>query len=97
MTCILYQVIVFLHYFWAGTLHAVAVFVILWLLYGPVSLIGMTVLLMLIPMQAAMGKLFTRLRCLNTIYNKLTLQYSPERVYIIHILCYVIVGSQLLR
>ncbi|KAM4699820.1 ATP-binding cassette sub-family C member 4 [Discoglossus pictus] len=56
------QVTIFLHFLWAGPLQAVAVTVLLWMEIGPSCLAGMAVLIILMPLQTCLGKLFTSLR-----------------------------------
>ncbi|XP_077339167.1 ATP-binding cassette sub-family C member 4 isoform X4 [Lithobates pipiens] len=56
------QVTIFLHFLWAGPLQAIAVTVLLWLEIGPSCLAGMAVLIILMPLQTCLGKLFTSLR-----------------------------------
>ncbi|XP_069495246.1 ATP-binding cassette sub-family C member 4 isoform X2 [Ambystoma mexicanum] len=56
------QVTVFLHFLWAGPLQAVAVTVLLWMEIGPSCMAGMAVLIILMPLQTWLGKLFTSLR-----------------------------------
>ncbi|PIO39546.1 hypothetical protein AB205_0075530, partial [Aquarana catesbeiana] len=59
---IILQVTIFLHFLWAGPLQAIAVTVLLWLEIGPSCLAGMAVLIILMPLQTCLGKLFTSLR-----------------------------------
>ena len=56
------QAPLFLHYLWIGPLQAVAVLALLWYKIGPSSLAGFGVLLILIPVQGSMGRLFSKLR-----------------------------------
>ncbi|XP_040192032.1 multidrug resistance-associated protein 4 [Rana temporaria] len=56
------QVTIFLHFLWAGPLQAIAVTVLLWLEIGPSCMAGMAVLIILMPLQTCLGKLFTSLR-----------------------------------
>ncbi|XP_050391108.1 ATP-binding cassette sub-family C member 4 [Patella vulgata] len=56
------QAAIFLHFLWVGPLQAIAVLTILWYIMGPSVLAGFTVLLLLVPAQGWMGKLFSRLR-----------------------------------
>ncbi|XP_077867141.1 ATP-binding cassette sub-family C member 4-like [Saccoglossus kowalevskii] len=53
---------IFLHYLWVGPLQTIAVMVLLWKNIGPSCFAGFGVLLIMIPCQAYMGKLFSRLR-----------------------------------
>ncbi|GFS18845.1 multidrug resistance-associated protein 4 [Elysia marginata] len=56
------QAVIFLHFLWVGPLQALAVLIILWNELGPSVLAGFVVLLLLIPVQGFMGKLFSKLR-----------------------------------
>ncbi|KAH9505170.1 Multidrug resistance-associated protein 4 [Bulinus truncatus] len=56
------QAVVFLHFLWVGPMQAIAVLIILWHELGPSVLAGFFVLLLLIPVQGFMGKLFSKLR-----------------------------------
>uniref|UniRef100_A0A8C6VHL5 Multidrug resistance-associated protein 4 n=1 Tax=Naja naja TaxID=35670 RepID=A0A8C6VHL5_NAJNA len=56
------QVTIFLHFLWAGPLQAIAVTVLLWLEIGPSCLAGMAVLIILLPLQTCIGRLFSALR-----------------------------------
>ncbi|XP_056411570.1 ATP-binding cassette sub-family C member 4 isoform X4 [Hyla sarda] len=56
------QVTIFLHFLWAAPLQAIAVTVLLWIEIGPSCLAGMAVLIILMPLQTLLGKLFTSLR-----------------------------------
>ncbi|NXS87197.1 MRP4 protein, partial [Erpornis zantholeuca] len=56
------QVTIFLHFLWAGPLQAVAVTVLLWMKIGPSCLAGMAVLIILLPVQTCIGRLFSSLR-----------------------------------
>uniref|UniRef100_A0A670YJU0 ATP binding cassette subfamily C member 4 (PEL blood group) n=1 Tax=Pseudonaja textilis TaxID=8673 RepID=A0A670YJU0_PSETE len=56
------QVTIFLHFLWAGPLQAIAVTVLLWLEIGPSCLAGMAVLIILLPLQTCIGRLFSSLR-----------------------------------
>uniref|UniRef100_A0A8C3W6N7 Multidrug resistance-associated protein 4 n=1 Tax=Catagonus wagneri TaxID=51154 RepID=A0A8C3W6N7_9CETA len=56
------QVTVFLHFLWAGPLQAVAVTALLWMEVGISCLAGMAVLIILLPLQSCLGKLFSSLR-----------------------------------
>nr|XP_020038729.1 multidrug resistance-associated protein 4 isoform X3 [Castor canadensis] len=56
------QVTIFLHFLWAGPLQAVAVTVLLWMEIGISCLAGMAVLIILLPLQSCIGKLFSSLR-----------------------------------
>ncbi|XP_014106731.1 PREDICTED: multidrug resistance-associated protein 4 isoform X2 [Pseudopodoces humilis] len=56
------KVTIFLHFLWAGPLQAVAVTVLLWTQIGPSCLAGMAVLIILLPVQTCIGRLFSSLR-----------------------------------
>uniref|UniRef100_A0A803VJK9 ATP binding cassette subfamily C member 4 (PEL blood group) n=1 Tax=Ficedula albicollis TaxID=59894 RepID=A0A803VJK9_FICAL len=56
------QVTIFLHFLWAGPLQAIAVTVLLWVKIGPSCLAGMAVLIILLPVQTCIGRLFSSLR-----------------------------------
>ncbi|XP_026524765.1 multidrug resistance-associated protein 4 [Notechis scutatus] len=56
------QVTIFLHFLWAGPVQAIAVTVLLWLEIGPSCLAGMAVLIILLPLQTCIGRLFSALR-----------------------------------
>ncbi|NXL82491.1 MRP4 protein, partial [Leptocoma aspasia] len=56
------QVTIFLHFLWVGPLQAVAVTVLLWREIGPSCLAGMAVLIILLPVQTCIGRLFSSLR-----------------------------------
>uniref|UniRef100_A0A8C0FHW5 Multidrug resistance-associated protein 4 n=1 Tax=Bubo bubo TaxID=30461 RepID=A0A8C0FHW5_BUBBB len=56
------QVTIFLHFLWAGPIQAVAVTVLLWIEIGPSCLAGMAVLIILLPVQTCIGRLFSSLR-----------------------------------
>ncbi|CAL8268154.1 unnamed protein product [Lota lota] len=56
------EVTLFLHFLWLGPLQATAAMLLLLYLIGPSSLAGMTVLVVLIPVQTVFGRLFSTLR-----------------------------------
>ncbi|XP_061486083.1 ATP-binding cassette sub-family C member 4 isoform X2 [Rhineura floridana] len=56
------QVTIFLHFFWAAPLQAIVVTVLLWLEIGSSCLAGMAVLIILLPLQTCIGRLFSSLR-----------------------------------
>ncbi|KAL3847450.1 hypothetical protein ACJMK2_018356 [Sinanodonta woodiana] len=56
------QAVVFLHFLWIGPLEGIAVLAILWRELGPSTLAGFSVLLLLVPIQGWMGKLFSKFR-----------------------------------
>lgn len=53
---------IFLHFLWVGPLEAIAVLAILWKELGASTLAGFAVLLLLVPIQGWMGKLFSKFR-----------------------------------
>ncbi|XP_055867950.1 ATP-binding cassette sub-family C member 4-like isoform X5 [Biomphalaria glabrata] len=63
------QAVVFLHFLWVGPVQAIAVLIILWHELGPSVLAGFFVLLLLIPVQGFMGKLFSKLRHKTAIHT----------------------------
>ncbi|XP_028627445.1 multidrug resistance-associated protein 4 [Grammomys surdaster] len=56
------QVTIFLHFLWAGPLQAIAVTILLWVEIGISCLAGLAVLVILLPLQSCIGKLFSSLR-----------------------------------
>ncbi|XP_045666907.1 ATP-binding cassette sub-family C member 4 isoform X1 [Ursus americanus] len=56
------QVTIFLHFLWAGPLQAIAVTALLWMEIGISCLAGITVLIILLPLQSCLGKLFSSFR-----------------------------------
>ncbi|XP_066477246.1 ATP-binding cassette sub-family C member 4 [Tiliqua scincoides] len=56
------QVTIFLHFLWAGPLQAIAVTALLWYEIGPSCLAGMAILIILLPLQTCIGRLFSSLR-----------------------------------
>ncbi|XP_064615830.1 ATP-binding cassette sub-family C member 4-like, partial [Liolophura sinensis] len=67
------QACLFLHFLWVGPLQAIAVLIILWHELGPACLAGFGVLLLLIPVQGWMGRMFSKLR-------QKTAKFTDERV-----------------
>ncbi|XP_076435453.1 ATP-binding cassette sub-family C member 4-like isoform X2 [Babylonia areolata] len=63
------QAVLFLHFLWIGPLQCIAVLVILWQELGPSVLAGFAVLLLLMPVQGSMGKLFSKLRRKTAIHT----------------------------
>ncbi|XP_071159454.1 ATP-binding cassette sub-family C member 4-like isoform X3 [Mytilus edulis] len=53
---------IFLHYLWVGPAQAIPVLIILWNELGPSAMAGFGVLLLLVPVQSWMGKLFSKFR-----------------------------------
>uniref|UniRef100_G1LUQ0 ATP binding cassette subfamily C member 4 (PEL blood group) n=1 Tax=Ailuropoda melanoleuca TaxID=9646 RepID=G1LUQ0_AILME len=56
------QVTIFLHFLWAGPLQAIAVTALLWMEIGISCLAGIAVLIILLPLQSCLGKLFSSFR-----------------------------------
>ncbi|GFN98114.1 cystic fibrosis transmembrane conductance regulator [Plakobranchus ocellatus] len=71
------QAVIFLHFLWVGPLQALAVLIILWYELGPSVLAGFLVLVLLIPVQGFMGKLFSKLR-------QKTAVHTDERVKVMN-------------
>ncbi|XP_053404593.1 ATP-binding cassette sub-family C member 4-like isoform X3 [Mercenaria mercenaria] len=67
------QAVIFLHFLWVGPIEAIAVLAILWRELGPSTLAGFAVLLLLVPVQGWMGKLFSKFR-------QKTAKFTDERV-----------------
>ncbi len=57
-----FQATLFVHFLWAGPVQAIVVLVILWRTLGVASLAGFAVLLLLMPVQMLMGRIFSELR-----------------------------------
>uniref|UniRef100_A0A452RZL6 ATP binding cassette subfamily C member 4 (PEL blood group) n=1 Tax=Ursus americanus TaxID=9643 RepID=A0A452RZL6_URSAM len=55
-------VTIFLHFLWAGPLQAIAVTALLWMEIGISCLAGIAVLIILLPLQSCLGKLFSSFR-----------------------------------
>ncbi|KAK3863657.1 hypothetical protein Pcinc_030600 [Petrolisthes cinctipes] len=53
---------IFLHYLWIGPLQTLIVVVILWYEIGPSCLAGIFLLILFVPFQSWLGKVFSRLR-----------------------------------
>ncbi|KAB0344120.1 hypothetical protein FD754_021046 [Muntiacus muntjak] len=56
------KVTIFLHFLWAGPLQAIVVTALLWMEIGISCLAGIAVLIILLPLQSCIGKLFSSLR-----------------------------------
>ncbi|XP_045033103.1 ATP-binding cassette subfamily C member 4 isoform X4 [Daphnia magna] len=54
--------VIFLHYLWVGPLHTIISMVILLHVIGPSCLVGLAVLILFVPLQSWMGKVFSKLR-----------------------------------
>ncbi|CAC5381267.1 ABCC4 [Mytilus coruscus] len=60
---------IFLHYLWVGPAQAIPVLIILWNELGPSAMAGFGVLLLLVPVQSWMGKLFSKFRHKTAIHT----------------------------
>lgn len=60
---------IFLHYLWVGPAQAIPVLIILWHELGPSAMAGFGVLLLLVPVQSWMGKLFSKFRHKTAIHT----------------------------
>ncbi|XP_052786000.1 ATP-binding cassette sub-family C member 4-like [Mya arenaria] len=81
------QPVSFLHYLWIGPLEAIVVLALLWRELGPSTFAGFAVMLLLIPVQVWMGKLFSRFR-------QKTAGYTDERVGLMN---EIIAGMRLIK
>ncbi|XP_040847175.1 ATP-binding cassette sub-family C member 4 isoform X5 [Ochotona curzoniae] len=72
------QVTIFLHFLWAGPLQAVAVTALLWMEIGVSCLAGMAVLLILLPLQSCIGKLFSSLRSKTATFTDVRIRTMNE-------------------
>ncbi|KZS03178.1 ATP-binding cassette, sub-family C, member 4 [Daphnia magna] len=54
--------VIFLHYLWVGPLQTIISMVILLHVIGPSCLVGLAVLILFVPLQSWMGKVFSKLR-----------------------------------
>uniref|UniRef100_A0A670I614 Multidrug resistance-associated protein 4 n=1 Tax=Podarcis muralis TaxID=64176 RepID=A0A670I614_PODMU len=71
-------VTIFLHFLWAGPLQAIAVTVLLWLEIGPSCLAGMAVLIILLPLQSCIGRLFSSLRSRTAAFTDIRIRTMNE-------------------
>lgn len=69
--------VIFLHYLWVGPLQTLIVVCVLWSYMGPAILAGIAILLLFIPLQAFMGKIFSKFRTQ-------TAQLSDDRIRIMN-------------
>ncbi|XP_070538062.1 ATP-binding cassette sub-family C member 4-like isoform X3 [Ptychodera flava] len=53
---------IFIHYLWIGPLESIVVLVLLWREIGPSCLAGFAILVIMMPFQGLMGKVFSKLR-----------------------------------
>ncbi|KAM6178581.1 ATP-binding cassette sub-family C member 4 isoform 2-T2 [Rhynchocyon petersi] len=72
------QVTIFLHFLWAGPLQAIAVTALLWMEIGISCLAGMAVLIILLPLQSCIGKLFSSLRSKTATFTDLRIRTMNE-------------------
>nr|XP_025975233.1 multidrug resistance-associated protein 4 isoform X3 [Dromaius novaehollandiae] len=72
------QVTIFLHFLWAGPIQAVAVTVLLWVEIGPSCLAGMAVLIILLPVQTCIGRLFSSLRSKTAAFTDVRIRTMNE-------------------
>uniref|UniRef100_A0A669QAT2 Multidrug resistance-associated protein 4 n=1 Tax=Phasianus colchicus TaxID=9054 RepID=A0A669QAT2_PHACC len=72
------QVTIFLHFLWAGPIQAVAVTVLLWMEIGPSCLAGMAVLIILLPIQTCIGRLFSSLRSKTAAFTDIRIRTMNE-------------------
>uniref|UniRef100_A0A8C0SL40 ATP binding cassette subfamily C member 4 n=1 Tax=Canis lupus familiaris TaxID=9615 RepID=A0A8C0SL40_CANLF len=72
------QVTVFLHFLWAGPLQAIAVTALLWMEIGISCLAGMVVLIILLPLQSCIGKLFSSLRSKTATFTDVRIRTMNE-------------------
>uniref|UniRef100_A0A8B9PF63 Multidrug resistance-associated protein 4 n=1 Tax=Apteryx owenii TaxID=8824 RepID=A0A8B9PF63_APTOW len=72
------QVTIFLHFLWAGPIQAVAVTVLLWMEIGPSCLAGMAVLIILLPVQTCIGRLFSSLRSKTAAFTDVRIRTMNE-------------------
>ncbi|KAJ8030662.1 Multidrug resistance-associated protein 4 [Holothuria leucospilota] len=56
------RVTLFLHYLWIAPIQIITMLAVLWYQMGPLSLVAISTLLLLIPVQAFMAKMFSNLR-----------------------------------
>ncbi|KAM9609979.1 ATP-binding cassette sub-family C member 4 isoform 4-T4 [Trichechus inunguis] len=72
------QVTIFLHFLWAGPLQAIAVTVLLWMEIGISCLAGMAVVIILLPLQSCIGKLFSSLRSKTAAFTDVRIRTMNE-------------------
>ncbi|XP_006832064.1 PREDICTED: multidrug resistance-associated protein 4 [Chrysochloris asiatica] len=72
------QVTIFLHFLWAGPLQAIAVTALLWMEIGISCLAGMAVLIILLPLQSCIGKLFSSLRSKTATFTDVRIRTMNE-------------------
>ncbi|XP_015446388.1 multidrug resistance-associated protein 4 isoform X3 [Pteropus alecto] len=72
------QVTIFLHFLWAGPLQAIAVTALLWMEIGISCLAGLAVLIILLPLQSCIGKLFSSLRSKTAAFTDMRIRSMNE-------------------
>ncbi|NXA46167.1 MRP4 protein, partial [Nothocercus julius] len=72
------QVTIFLHFLWAGPIQAIAATVLLWMEIGPSCLAGMAVLIILLPVQTCIGRLFSSLRSKTAAFTDVRIRTMNE-------------------
>ncbi|XP_075419651.1 ATP-binding cassette sub-family C member 4 [Tenrec ecaudatus] len=72
------QVTIFLHFLWAGPLQAIAVTALLWMEIGISCLAGMAVIIVLLPLQSCIGKLFSSLRSKTATFTDVRIRTMNE-------------------
>ncbi|KAF6375882.1 ATP binding cassette subfamily C member 4 [Rhinolophus ferrumequinum] len=72
------QVTIFLHFLWAGPLQAIVVTALLWMEIGISCLAGMAVLIILLPLQSCIGKLFSSLRSKTAAFTDVRIRTMNE-------------------
>nr|XP_045724533.1 ATP-binding cassette sub-family C member 4 [Mirounga angustirostris] len=76
------QVTIFLHFLWAGPLQAIAVTALLWMEIGISCLAGIAVLIILLPLQSCLGKLFSSFRAYLGAYFGRSDVLSVQRTFL---------------
>ncbi|XP_022358424.1 multidrug resistance-associated protein 4 isoform X4 [Enhydra lutris kenyoni] len=72
------QVTMFLHFLWAGPLQAIAVTALLWMEIGISCLAGIAVLIILLPLQSCIGKLFSSFRSKTAAFTDVRIRTMNE-------------------
>ncbi|XP_073750487.1 ATP-binding cassette sub-family C member 4 isoform X2 [Callorhinus ursinus] len=72
------QVTIFLHFLWAGPLQAIAVTALLWMEIGISCLAGIAVLIILLPLQSCLGKLFSSFRSKTAAFTDVRIRTMNE-------------------
>ncbi|KAH0624489.1 hypothetical protein JD844_031979, partial [Phrynosoma platyrhinos] len=72
------KVTIFLHYLWAAPLQAIVITALLWLEIGPACLAGMAVLIILLPLQTFIGRLFSSLRSRTAAFTDVRIRTMNE-------------------